>query len=294
MDRKSEGIEFNREAFTPNTPKAPSAGPRLILGLLLVVSVVALGLIAYKVLIQNAGSGGGTTDARVVAQLDQRLSTIEDRLDQMEKERGRKTAAPAPGGPAPAPAAPAAAASTQPAGPHYRVSNPTPQQHTAPTTAAPDSATAAKLAGLQQNMGSLQSDANANKEAWQATTDRLADVAGQIGTQHNAMIKSQEELNQLLSRTSLSAIPFELRRGSNRQPVGPITLTLKATNLKNHRYTICVWVQDSCIELRDKTMFEVVRFATSKDAAPLEVIATKVDRDVIVGYLEVPREKSGQ
>ena len=143
-------------------------------------------------------------------------------------------------------------------------------------------------------MGSLQNDANANKEAWQATTDRLADVAGQIGTQHNAMIKSQEELNMLLARTSLSAIPFELRRGSNRQPVGPITLTLKATNLKNHRYTICVWVQNSCIELKDKTMFEVVRFATSKDAAPLEVIATKVDRDVIVGYLEVPREKSGQ
>jgi hypothetical protein len=290
MDRKSEGIEFNREAFVSNTPKEASSGPRLILGLLLVVSIVALGLIAYKVLIQGAGSSGGTIDARVVAQLDERLSTIEDRLDQMEKERGRKAAAPAPA--APAPAAPEAA--TQPA-PHYRVSNPTPQHvAAAPAPAAPDSATAAKLAGIQQGMGSLQSDANANKEAWQATTDRLADVAGQIGTQHNAMIKSQEELNMLLARTSLSAIPFELRRGSNRQPVGPVTLTLKATNLKNHRYTICVWVQGSCIELKDKTMFEVVRFATSKDSAPLEVIATKVDRDVIVGYLEVPREKSGQ
>lgn len=289
MDRKSDGIEFNREAFATNTPKEASSGPRLVLGLLLVVSVVALGLIAYKVLIQNAGSSGGTIDARVVAQLDERLSTIEDRLDQLDKERGRKAAAPAP---APAPAAPAAA--TQPE-PHYRISNPTPQHVAqAPAPSAPDAATAAKLAGIQQGMGSLQSDANANKEAWQATTDRLADVAGQIGTQHNAMIKSQEELNMLLSRTSLSAIPFELRRGSHRQPVGPITLTLKATNLKNHRYTICVWVQSSCIELKDKTMFEVVRFATSKDSAPLEVIATKVDRDVIVGYLEVPREKSGQ
>jgi hypothetical protein len=290
MDRKSDGIEFNREAFVASTPKEASAGPRLFIGLLLVVSVAALGLIVYKVLIQNAGGSGGTTDARVVAELDQRLSMIEDRLDQIEKEHGRKVAAPAPAAAASAPAA----ASTQPEAPHYRISNPTPQQHSAPATAAPDPATSAKLAGIQQNVGSLQNDANANKEAWQATTDRLADVAGQIGTQHNAMIKSQEELNLLLARTSLSAIPFELRRGSNRQPVGPITLTLKATNLKNHRYTICVWVQNSCIELKDKTMFEVVRFATSKDSAPLEVIATKVDRDVVVGYLEVPREKSGQ
>ncbi len=291
MDRKTEGIEFNREAFAAAPAKEANTGPRLVVGLLLVVAVVALGLIAYKVLIQGS-NGPSASDAKVVAELDQRLSMIEDRLDQIEKERGRKYAAPAPT--APAPAAPASADANQPAAPHYKISNPTPQQKAAPATAAPDPATAAKLAGLQQNMGSLQSDANANKEAWQATTDRLADVAGQIGTQHNAMIKSQEELNQLLSRTSLSAIPFELRRGSNRQPVGPVTLTLKATNLRNHRYTICVWVQGSCIELKDKTMFEVVRFATSKDTAPLEVIATKVDRDVIVGYLEVPREKSGQ
>lgn len=291
MDRKTEGIEFNREAFAAAPAKEANAGPRLVVGLLLVVAVVALGLIAYKVLIQGS-NGPSASDARVVAELDQRLSMIEDRLDQIEKERGKKVAAPVAA--APAPAAPVTADANQPPAPHYRISNPTPQQKAAPATAAPDPATTAKLAGLQQNVGTLQSDANANKEAWQATTDRLADVAGQIGTQHNAMIKSQEQLNQLLARTSLSAIPFELRRGSNRQPVGPVTLTLKSTNLRNHRYTICVWVQGSCIELKDKTMFEVVRFATSKDTAPLEVIATKVGRDVIVGYLEVPREKSGQ
>jgi hypothetical protein len=290
MDRKSEGIEFNRDAFVSGPPKESNTGSRLIIGVLLVVSVVALGLIAYKVLIQSAGTASAT-DGRIVAQLDQRLSMIEDRLDQLEKDRGRKAAAPAPAAPAPQPAAEPVA--TRPAGPRYQVMNPTPQQHM-PTTAAPDPATAAKLAGLQQGVGSLQNEANANKEAWQATTDRLADVAGQIGSQHNAVIKNQEQLNQLLARTSLSAIPFELRRGSNRQPVGPVSLTLKTTNIRSHRYTLCVWVEDSCIELRDKTMFEVVEFAISKDSAPLEVIATKVGRDVIVGYLEVPREKSGQ
>src|SRR5580704_7600490 len=192
MDRKKEGIEFNREAFAAAPAKEANAGPRLIIGLLLVVAVVALGLIAYKVLIQGS-NGPSPSDAKVVAELDQRLSMIEDRLDQIEKEHGRKVAAPAPAAPAASPAS----ASTQPEAPHYRISNPTPQQHSAPATAAPDPATSAKLAGIQQNVGSLQNDANANKEAWQATTDRLADVAGQIGTQHNAMIKSQEELNML-------------------------------------------------------------------------------------------------
>src|SRR5580704_11804423 len=175
MDRKTEGIEFNREAFAAAPAKEANAGPRLIIGLLLVVAVVALGLIAYKVLIQGS-NGPSPSDAKVVAELDQRLSMIEDRLDQIEKERGRKYAAPAPA--APAPAAPASADANQPPAPHYKISNPTPQQKAPATaTAAPDPATAAKLAGIQQNMGTLQSDANANKEAWQATTDRLADVA---------------------------------------------------------------------------------------------------------------------
>jgi hypothetical protein len=141
-------------------------------------------------------------------------------------------------------------------------------------------------------MGSLQTDAAANKEAWEATTDRLADVAGQIGTQHAEMIKSQQQLDQLLARTSLQAIPFELRRGTNRQPLGPIALALKASSLKSHRYTVCVYVQDTCIELKDRNLYEVVQFAISKDGPPMEIIATKVDRDGIVGYLEVPREKA--
>ena len=105
MDRKSEGIEFNREAFVAGPPKEASTGPRLIMGLLVVVSVVALGLIAYKVLIQNAGSSSAT-DTRIIAALDQRLSLIEDRLDQLEKDRSRKISAPAPAAPASQPAAP--------------------------------------------------------------------------------------------------------------------------------------------------------------------------------------------
>lgn len=141
-------------------------------------------------------------------------------------------------------------------------------------------------------MGQLQSDQSANNEAWQATTDRLADVAGQVGTQNVEILRSQDELNQLLSRTEMKAIPFELIRGTNPMPVGPVSLILKSSNPKSQRYTLCVYIQPSCIELKDRTRFEVVQFVVSRNTIPFKVIATKITKDEILGYLEVPKSQN--
>jgi hypothetical protein len=43
--------------------------------------------------------------------------------------------------------------------------------------------------------------------------------------------------------------------------------------------------------LKDRAVDEVVVFVVSRNSAPLELVATKVLRDHIVGYLEVPAEK---
>ena len=80
-------------------------------------------------------------------------------------------------------------------------------------------------------------------------------------------------------------------RGNNRMPVGPVTLQLKSVDLKGQRYSVCVYFEDRCIELKDRVLNEVVVFVVSKNSSPLELVATKVVRDQIVGYLEVPADK---
>jgi hypothetical protein len=288
MDHKSSGIEFDREAFASAPPtKTPNPISGVIVVALVAVVVLGLGFVVYKALVRDSAPTAGS-DARALAEMGQRLGAIEDRLDHIEQDRKRLAAMAASAARQPEPVAAAAA----PAQPSRRSSYEVSPHVMQPTQPVSDPAMNQKLAGIQQGMGSLQTDAAANKEAWEATTDRLADVAGQIGTQHAEMIKSQQQLDQLLARTSLQAIPFELRRGTNRQPLGPIALALKASSLKSHRYTVCVYVQDTCIELKDRNLYEVVQFAISKDGPPMEIIATKVDRDGIVGYLEVPREKA--
>jgi hypothetical protein len=137
----------------------------------------------------------------------------------------------------------------------------------------------------------MQSELTANHEAWQATTDRLADVVGVVGQQQNELSETREAVNQLLAQTRRQALSFELLRGNNRMPVGPVTLQLKSVDQKSQRYSVCVYFEDRCIELKDRVLNEVVVFVVAKDSAPLELVATKVLRDQIVGYLEVPADK---
>jgi hypothetical protein len=45
-----------------------------------------------------------------------------------------------------------------------------------------------------------------------------------------------------------------------------------------------------CIELRDHALNEVVVFVVAKDQPPLELVATKINRDEVAGYLEIPTQ----
>jgi len=138
-------------------------------------------------------------------------------------------------------------------------------------------------------MGNLQQESANNREAWQAAVNRLADVAGQVGTQDGKILQDQEKLNEFLAQSERTALSFELRRGSTPEPVGPIRLSLQTASEKDRRYTLCVYLQDSCVQVRDRAEREVVQLAVASGSAPLELIATRVTRDQISGYLEVPK-----
>jgi hypothetical protein len=292
MDRKNAGIEYDREAFIPAADRSSDSNPSLRGVLVLVASIaaiIALAFLGYKIVAQSDVGGGSPSDSRVLGQLDQRLSGIEQRLEQLEQESHRRTYAfPAPSPKADVPAAASAPAIASP--PRYQV---IPTQKTRAAAAA-DAATQNKIAGLQQGLGTVQSDTAANRDALQATSNRLADVAGQVNSQSVQILRNQDEVNQLLAHSEKISIPFELLRGAEPQVVGPVRLGLKSSNQKNYRYTLCVYVEPACLELKDRNRFEVVEFIVSRNSPPLEVIATRVTKEGILGYLEVPREMAGR
>jgi hypothetical protein len=278
------GIEFDRQVFS--TPAEPKRGPvpQAFGGILLVVALGLAGFVGYKIFTQ-ASQSHALADANAQVQtLQQQLAESQKKIDDIEKHRKAK-----PEPPAQPVLTPAVAKVAVPARPVYKViaaSALPPQPKPAPVVSTVSTPTVdnAKTAAMQAEL-------NANHDAWQATTDRLADVVGAVGQQQNELSETREAVNQLLAQSRRQAMGFELMRGTNKMPVGPVTLQLKSVDMKAQRYSVCVYFEDKCIELKDRVLNEVVVFVVSKDSAPLELVATKVLRDQIVGYLEVPSAK---
>ncbi len=249
-------------------------------GILLVLALGLAGFVGYKLFTQATQNYAISAAKAQVEQLQQQLADSQKQIEELEKHR-KAVRSEAPG----QVAQPAVVEKkSAPARPVYRIAaasalppQPKPAVYTAPAQPA-------------QNNAAVQSELNANHEAWQATTDRLADVVGVVGQQQNELAETREAVNHLLAQTRRQALAFELLRGNNRMPVGPVTLQLRSVDFKGQRYSVCVYFEDKCIELKDRVLNEVVVFVVSKDTPPLELVATRVLRDQIVGYLEVPTD----
>ena len=281
-------INIDRQMLVSSGGQGPGPGVRAVGLLAIIVVIGALCFVGYKLASSSSLFAPSVQANSNLDQIQQQLDDINKRLDNLEKHHRASATVPAR---APEKAESVSSAKTShPPSSAYTVSsasrmkpevNPTP----GPSADAPPAATA------QPAVAELNEATVANHEAWEATTDRLADVVGVVGSQQGELTQTRDQVNQLVAQTRRTATQFELRRGTNAQPVGPVSLVLKDSDLKRQRYTVCVYISTQCIELKDRAVDEVVVFALSHDRTPLELIATKVTRDGIVGYLEVPTNK---
>src|SRR4029077_16611291 len=140
------------------------------------------------------------SDSQTLARIEEQLIGVENRLTTLESHRKTEFAKVQPDVKTPEPAIPIQT-SIQPAPrPRFRVSpeSAMPAQPPAAPPPVTDPASAQRVARLQQGVGALEEQTTLNREAWQATTDRLAEVAGELGAQHGQIIKNHEELNHFL------------------------------------------------------------------------------------------------
>lgn len=280
-------VDFNREVFAKDPEHSPRHALRGAGFLILAALLALLAFLGYKIMSQSR-LAGGDAEAQDLEQIQQQLADIEKRMELLEKRR-KTTAAEV----APAPQKnqdTSASAAAPPARPTYRISSASvlqPQGNSAPSPSPGTQPSPARPAAAPSTDNNA-----ANHEAWEATTNRLADVVQVVGEQQGELSQTRDDVNQLLAQTRRTALSFELRRGAARMPVGPVTLLLKSVDPGMQRYTVCVYLENKCIELKDRAVNEVVVFVVSKNSAPLELIATKVTHNEIVGYLEVPEPKA--
>jgi hypothetical protein len=274
------GIDFDRQVFVPPAEQAVKQPSRIMGVVILAIAIAGIGFVGYK-LLSDTSLNGISAEANSLQQIQQQLADMKERVDQLEKRHRSAAPESAVATPKSSPATSGATTHSRPAYQISAASSLSPQRNPNPATQPPATRPPAPAN-------------DAERESWQATTDRLGDVVGAVGSQEQEITQTRDELNQLLSQTRRTALQFELTRGTGRQSVGPVELLLKGSDPRSQRYTVCVYVSNKCIELKDRVLDEVVVFVLARGTPPLELVATKISRDEIVGYLEVPADKAAR
>ena len=270
------GIDFDRQVFVPSNAPQGKSLVQMIVPLAVVAALALIAFVGYKVFLVNAQNNETAAANAQVQELQQQVVEMQKRIDTLEKHRKGVEASPA---------LLPATATTQPTKTVYRIAAASAQP--VQTKTADASVTAAPAGTSPEIVGQVA----ANREAWEATTNRLADVVGVVGTQQGEISATRETVNQLLAQTKRQAVSFEVSRHNEPIPVGPVTLQFKTADTKGQHYTLWVFFNSQkCIELRDHALNEVVVFVVAKDQPPLELVATKINRDEVAGYLEIPTQ----
>jgi hypothetical protein len=281
------GDQFNRQAFVGQRERAPQRSSSLAGPLLLLAVLGVAGFGGYKYVQANGVPelGGGNSD---LAQVVQKLEEVEKRLDLIEKRRragsGRASTPKAKKEPTPsnttlsAPS-PKKASQTLPPPPKQRG-----EVERSPGTAVDRSAPRQR-----QQFGSLRTELEASQEAWEATSDRLVNAVGEMGSQRNQIAHNRESLDELRGRFERTYHPFELHKSMGRQRVGPVWLRLKGTDRKRQRYTVRLFIDDKWTEMKDRALHEPVEFYLFGATDPIELVVSAIYNNRIMGYLLLPR-----
>jgi hypothetical protein len=285
-------FQFNRKDY-PQSKVAepwPRAGFSWPLLLLAAVIMVVGGFVVYRLLGRGA-IGEPPSDNADVAKIEQRLHAIEHRLDQVERRREPFT----PGPPAAAPKREPTSATSHPSSPPvvrtiYRISPP-PEPRSSIASPPPKSSPDGNQLSQQQQkeLDSLRGDVVSTRQEWEATTDRLGNVAGELVSQREEMTRHRESLEQLAAHFQYSSVPFTLQKGAKAQRVGPVSLRLQSTDNKNQRYTLRLVLNDKGIELKNRALNEAIQFYDSGGKVLLELAVSEIGKEAVSGRLALPQ-----
>ncbi len=311
------GPVFDRQVFVKKqqAPKPLSRSP--VPGGLVLVLVAALSAFAtYRYVKAGGKEPSNTADKARIAELQTQLKAMQDHVQELEKRRHAAAARQVPQESKPSAAKPAPAVNTLRAKPAPRPDNPLASESkpaakavakdpghmdagsaasASPLRASPSTPKPPASAGpvvSTKELTALRGNLAANHEEWQATTDRLGNVVGQLDSQRSAIQQTQSGVNYLLERGQRSDITFALKKGSGLQHVGPIALELESTSVKGQHYSIRMMVDDKSVVLKDRALNEIVQFYTSRSKYPLRLIVSQIGRRNVSGTLAVPTELS--
>ncbi len=146
-----------------------------------------------------------------------------------------------------------------------------------------------KISEVGTQVTSVKGDVASTKSELEKTVADLKRATGELDGHSVLIATNQKELSALQALGERNYVQFTVAKAKLPQKVGDVSILLKKADLKKKSYTIELSFDDQQVEKRDKTVNEPVQFYTSKAKQPYEIVVNSVKKDIIVGYLSVPK-----
>ena len=146
-----------------------------------------------------------------------------------------------------------------------------------------------KISEVGTQVTSVKGDVASTKSELEKTVADLKRATGELDGHSVLIATNQKELAALQALGERNYVQFTVAKAKLPQKVGDVSILLKKADLKKKSYTIELSFDDQQVEKRDKTVNEPVQFYTSKAKQPYEIVVNSVKKDIIVGYLSVPK-----
>ncbi|HTB13866.1 MAG TPA: hypothetical protein VK752_19965 [Bryobacteraceae bacterium] len=157
-------------------------------------------------------------------------------------------------------------------------------------------ATSTKVGEVTNEVGTLKTDTATNKSAIEKTIADLKSARGDLGIQSGLIATNGKELQALKQLGERNYIDFKVATDKHKkkgdppgEKVGDIRVVLKNTDPKKNTFDIQIVADDKTIPKPKSTALVPVQFVLSKSVLPYELVVMDVKKDLIVGYLSVPK-----
>jgi chromosome segregation ATPase len=146
-----------------------------------------------------------------------------------------------------------------------------------------------KIESVGTEVTAVKGDVATTKSTLEKTIANLKQTQGDVNGQGVLIATNGKELQALRALGERNYVEFTIRKDKQPQKVGDVFVELKKADPKHFRYTIELTADDKKVEKRDRTINEPLQFLTSKAKQPYELVVNDVKKDMIVGYVSIPK-----
>lgn len=146
-----------------------------------------------------------------------------------------------------------------------------------------------KISAVGSEVTNVKGDVAKQRADYEKTVAELKRANGEIDGHAVLIATNGKELAALRALGERNFIEFTIKKSKQPQKVSDVLILLKHTDPKKNRYSIDLTADDKTTEKKDRGVNEPLQFMTSKATQPYELIVNDVKKDVIVGYLSIPK-----